>query len=161
NKERHSWTLLEYGELYGKNLVVLGTGSLATAVAKIGQAFGMHVIGLQRQPGVVEHFDETYGIDDLDHTLERADAVVVTLPKTSSTIGLLDRRHVNRLPQHAYLVNIGRGEVVDEKELLYALQNESISGAYLDVFVDEPLPKESPLWDAPNLLITPHDAHQS
>ena len=98
---------------------------------------------------------------DLDELLAQADAVVVTLPSTDETRGLLSRERIGRLRRGAIFVNVGRGDVVDEQALVAALRDGRIAGAALDVFAEEPLPPDSPLWDMENVIVSPHTAAQS
>ena len=161
NQRSHTWKLLKYGELHGRTIVILGAGSLGSAVARLARAFGMHVIGMQRSPRPSPHYDEMVGRDALADILPKADYLVVALPKTPSTISMVRAAELALLPTGAYVVNIGRGEVLDENDLMAALRTGALGGAYLDVFVDEPLPAGSQIWDTPNILITPHDAHRS
>jgi phosphoglycerate dehydrogenase-like enzyme len=99
---------------------------------------------------------EFFGIDRLHEMMSRCDAVIVTLPRTPATIGLVGADAIRALPPHAVLINTGRGAVVNETAVADALREKKIAAAALDVFAKEPLPADSPLWDVPNLLITPH-----
>jgi phosphoglycerate dehydrogenase-like enzyme len=120
----------------------------------------MHVIGTRRAGSStnVEHVDEFVAIDDLDEALGRADAVVVSLPGTSATDGLIGAAVFAAAKPGVTVVNVGRGTVLDEDALLDALQSGRIGFAALDVFAAEPLPRSSPLWDLPNVLVSPHTA---
>ena len=144
--------------LAGLCLGVVGLGSIGAEVARLGVAFGMRVIGVRRHaerggpPGV----HAVWGADRLDDLAAAADVFVVAAPLTSETEALLDARRIARLKPGAWLVNVARGQLVDEAALVAALESGALSGAALDVFAQEPLPAESPLWRAPNLLITPH-----
>lgn len=160
-QKAHRWELLEYGELYRRTLVVVGAGSLGTAVARLAQAFNMHVVGVRRNVQPTEHYDEVVGPDQLDEVLARADYLLVTTPRTPQTENMIAAEQLALLPDHAYVMNVARGEIVNEQDLLDALRDGTVGGAFLDVFVEEPLPADNPLWDAPNTLISPHDAHRS
>jgi len=144
--------------LRDRTLLVLGVGSIGREVARLAGAFGMHTIGIKRTPGEVAHVDEVHPPERLRELLPHADAVVVTLPSTAATRGLVDRETIALLPPHAVLVNVGRGAVVDEEALVEALRVGRLAGAALDVFAEEPLPPESPLWDLPNVFVSPHSA---
>jgi len=146
-------------ELYEKELLVVGVGAIGSRVAVLGQAFGMRVSGVRRNPErAAAGVDRMVGPDALDEVLAEADAVVVTVPLTDETRGLFDAERIARMKPGAVLVNIGRGGTVDELALAAALGDGRLRGAALDVFETEPLPNGSPLWTAPNLLVTGHYA---
>jgi phosphoglycerate dehydrogenase-like enzyme len=155
------WDRFVMAELRDWTVLVLGVGGIGQEVARLASAFGAHTIGVKRTPGKVPHVDEVHSTDRLRELLPRADGLVVTLPLTAATRGLLDGEALSLLPSHAVLVNVGRGAVVDEEALVEALRNGRLAGAALDVFAVEPLPAESPLWELPNVLIAPHAAGQS
>ena len=139
-------------------LGVIGLGSIGAEVGRLGAAFGMRVIGVRRHPerGAPEGVPEVWGPERLDDLVAAADVLVVAAPLTGETEALLDARRIGVLKRGAWLVNVARGSLVDTEALLRALESGAISGAALDVFAQEPLPPDSPLWRAPNLLITPH-----
>ncbi|WP_342771390.1 NAD(P)-dependent oxidoreductase [Georgenia muralis] len=120
-------------------------------------ALGATVRGAARSAGTRAGFD-VVAEDDLDAELAATDILVMILPATPATEKALDAARLAALPAHAYVVNVGRGATVDEEALLAALTEGRIAGAAVDVTAVEPLPAESPLWDAPNLIITPHGA---
>jgi phosphoglycerate dehydrogenase-like enzyme len=155
------WDRFVMAELRDWTVLVLGAGGIGQEVARLASAFGAHTIGVKRTPGKVPHVDEVHSTDRLRELLPRADGLVVTLPLTAATQGLLDREALSLLPSHAVLVNVGRGAVVDEEALVEALRTGRLAGAALDVFAVEPLPAESPLWGLSNVLIAPHAAGQS
>lgn len=149
-------------ELADKTMLVLGVGGIGERTAKIAKAFDMHVIGTRRNPSKGSEFvDELVGNDQLDKVLPHADVVVCTLPYTPETDKLIDAERLALMKRSAIFINVGRGKVVDEAALLTALQNKTIAGAALDVFEQEPLPADSPLWRLNNLLITSHYAGAS
>jgi phosphoglycerate dehydrogenase-like enzyme len=146
-------------ELHGQTLVLVGLGEIGREVARLGKALGMRTVGVRRSPGAPPPFtDEVHGADRLPALAGRADAMVVSLPLTRQTAGLLGRATIQRLPPGCIVVNIGRGRVVDEAALIDALRERRIAGAVLDVFATEPLPPDSPLWTLPNVLVSPHGA---
>jgi phosphoglycerate dehydrogenase-like enzyme len=161
DKADRRWESYVMDELRDRTLLVLGVGSIGREVARLASAFGMRTIGIKRTPGEVPHVDEVHPAARLRELLPHADAVVVTLPSTAATRGLLDREAIALLPPHAVLVNVGRGSVVDEEALVEALREGRLAGAALDVFAHEPLPAESPLWELPNVLLAPHTAARS
>ncbi len=161
-QQRHEWstppgeTLFE---LEDKTMLLIGVGAIGERTARLAQAFGMRVLGIRRDPSeAVPDVDAMHGPEDLDVLLPEADVVVVTVPLTSETRNMIDADALHRMKSTAYLINIGRGGVVDEESLLQALRNGDIAGAGLDVFETEPLPEDSPFWDRDNVLITPHYA---
>jgi phosphoglycerate dehydrogenase-like enzyme len=133
-------------ELRGSTVLVVGLGAIGREVARLAEAFGMHVLSVRRTEG------------DLDELLPRADAVVVTLPLTDETRGLLDARRIARMKRGAIYVNVGRGAVADEAALAAALRDGHLRGAALDVFGEEPLPTDSPFWTLENVIVSPHIA---
>jgi phosphoglycerate dehydrogenase-like enzyme len=146
-------------ELRGQTLVLVGLGEIGREVARLGKALGMRTVGVRRSKGPPPPFtDEVHGVDRLPELAGRADAMVVSLPLTDQTAGLLDRGIIERLPPSCIFVNVGRGGVVDEPALTDALRERRIAGAVLDVFATEPLPPDSPLWTLPNVLVSPHGA---
>lgn len=140
-------------ELHGMTLLVLGTGAIGAEVARLGEAFGMQVVRVARSARAGVH-----GPEALDELTGRADAIVVTLPLTPETQGLVSRETFARMRDGAIFVNVGRGGVVDEEALIEALESGRLRGAALDVFADEPLPESSPLWEMENVLVSPHTA---
>ncbi len=144
--------------LAGLCLGVVGLGSIGGEVGRLGAAFGMRVIGVRRHPerGAPEGVHEVWGPDWLDDLAATADVLVLAAPLTSETDALLDARRIGLMKRGAWLVNVARGQLVDGAALAAALDRGALSGAALDVFATEPLPAGSPLWRAPNLLITPH-----
>jgi phosphoglycerate dehydrogenase-like enzyme len=146
-------------DLVGQTALVLGLGSIGSEIARLAQALGLKVIGIRRspqQPG--EPVDELHPPQKLAELLPRADWLIVTCPLTTETRGLIDAAMLARLPQGARIINVARGEIIDETALIAALRERRLGGAYLDVFEKEPLPAESPLWDLPNVLVTPHNS---
>lgn len=153
------WERRDAWELAGLTLGSVGYGAIGRAVARRAAAFGMKVWALKRHadrpdPGV-ERLLPPEGLNEL---LAHVDVVVVSLPLTGETRGLFDERAFQTMRPGSYFINVGRGELVDEQALLTALEKGHLAGAGLDVFQEEPLPPESPLWTAPGLLITPHMA---
>jgi phosphoglycerate dehydrogenase-like enzyme len=148
----------ERGEdLEGKIAAVVGLGPIGLEVVRLAQALGMRVIGMRRQPAGDEPC-ETWPMARLDELLARADYVVLALPLTQDTHHLLDAAALARMRPSARLVNVGRGELIDETALAAALRAGRLAGAALDVFEAEPLPETSPLWSLPGVIVTPHVA---
>jgi len=146
-------------EIAGDTLGIVGLGSIGREVARRAKAFGMRVIGTRERPEKpAAHVSAVYGATELPILLAQSDFVVLAAPLISSTRNLMNAATLAHMKPSAYLINVGRGALVDERALAEALRSRSIAGAALDVFDKEPLPVESELWDVPNLLITPHSA---
>jgi phosphoglycerate dehydrogenase-like enzyme len=164
-QQRRAWAPLQAAdlprELRGQTALVVGTGQIGARIAAALQALGVHTVGLRRTPRVTPGFDEVHALDTVDAQLPRADWLVLACPLGPQTRGLVDARRLALLPRGAGLVNIARGEIVDEPALVSALQSGRLLGAYLDVFWREPLPPDSPLWTLPNAILTPHNASAS
>ena len=156
NQRRRHWESLFSTPVAGKTLLVIGTGHIGCGAARCCRALGVHVIGVSRHGRMVDEMDETYPVAELDRVLPRADFVFVAVPFTPETRNLLDRRRQSLLKPGAGLVNVGRAATVDYQALADNLRSGHLAGAILDVFDPEPLPRESDLWDVPNLLVTPH-----
>jgi glyoxylate/hydroxypyruvate reductase A len=144
--------------LRGATAVVVGLGSIGCEVARTLTAAGLVAIGVSRTGQPVEGIAEVHPIAKLDDVLPRADYLVLVVPLTAETRGLIDARRLGMLPNGAVLVNICRGAVVREPDLLEALESGRLRFAVLDVFEREPLPPEHPLWTMENVIVTPHIA---
>jgi len=153
----HRWNPRAIRELSGRHMGVIGLGPIGLEVARLGAAFGMRVTGVRRTPRGDEPC-ETRPLAALDDLLPELDVIVLALPLSETTRGLIDARALARLPAGALLVNVGRGGLVDEPALADALRAGRLGGAGLDVFAEEPLPAGSPLWDLPNVIVTPHSS---
>src|SRR6266849_5882208 len=146
-------------EVSGATVVVVGVGNIGSAFIHHARHFGMHVIAVRESVSKGKgEADEVVSLSDLDKVLPRADYILLCTPVTPATTGMINESRLNRMKPDAYIINVGRGPLIDEAALLHALQTKRIAGAALDVFVEEPLPAESPLWSLDNLLITPHTA---
>lgn len=144
-------------ELYNKTVGILGPGQIGQAIAPKAKAFGMKVVGYSRSGKLLEGFDEIRsGAEGLDQVLEESDFVISILPGTEETRHLISMKQLKRMKPTAFLINMGRGIVIKESDLISALQNGIIAGAGLDVFEREPLPEDSPLWALDNVILTPH-----
>ncbi len=159
DQRERRWGHYPVEELHGQTLLIVGLGHIGAAVARLASAFGMRVIGLNRSGGGdYPDVDELAGIETLRNRLPEADAIVMSLPLTDATRGLIDAAAIAAIKPGATLVNIGRGAVVDEDALIEALRGGRLAGAALDVFAAEPLDADSPLWELPNVLLSPHTA---
>ena len=150
------WYKYHSGMLEGRSIGIMGTGSIGRHIAETAHAFGLSVRGLSRTGAKADHFDAVYDIEHIQSFLEGCHYLVSTLPKTPDTDGLLSAQTLGKLPANAYFINVGRSNVIDDEALIRALESGRLSGAVLDVFDEEPLPADDPLWTAPNLLITAH-----
>ena len=149
-------------QLTGKTMLIVGLGRIGARLAKLAKAFDMQVLAVRRDPTAGPGpADAVFAQDKLHEVIGRADVVALTCPLTPETENLIDARALAAMRPTAYLINVARGRVVDETALVTALQERRISGAGLDVVVDEPLPADSPLWSMPNVLITPHTAGET
>jgi phosphoglycerate dehydrogenase-like enzyme len=155
----HRWDHYPVAELRGRTVLILGLGAIGNEIARLAKAFGMHTLGVNRHGrSACVDVDAVHSAAELHELLGSADAIVSTLPLTVETRGLLDARAIAAMKRGAILINVGRGETVDETALVQALRDGRLGAAALDVFATEPLPRESPLWDLPNVLISPHTA---
>lgn len=145
--------------LAGATVAVLGMGRIGTAVATRALAFGLRVIGVDPRPeSVPEGVADVLPSERLGEALEQAEFVIVTVPHTPGTVGLLGAENLARMPAGSYLINIGRGVAVDTKALLAALDDGHLAGAALDVVEPNKLPEAHPLWEHPNVILTGHSA---
>jgi phosphoglycerate dehydrogenase-like enzyme len=139
-----------------RTLVVLGMGSIGRATARIAKAFEMRVIGVSRTRRPDAHADRAVGVEQLEEVLPEADVLLISVPLRPATRHLMDASRLARLKPSAVLINVARGEVVDEAALVRALADGRLAGAGLDVFADEPLPPDHPLWRLDNVILSPH-----
>ncbi|NEW08739.1 D-2-hydroxyacid dehydrogenase [Paenibacillus sp. SYP-B3998] len=162
-QQKHVWDhQIAFDELYGKTLGIVGAGAIGEAVARKAKAFDMTIIGLNRSGTPLPAFDRTvHGEDGLQQLLSESDFIVLLLPSTSKTRRFLTKDHLGLMKKSAFLINLARGDVIDEQALTEALQEGKLAGAALDVFEQEPLPTNSPLWRMDNVIMTPHIAGSS
>lgn len=161
----HHWERFAGSDLEGRTVVVVGYGKIGQEVGRMAAAFGMTVLGVRSRPDDTPpsalHAHEVHGTEALDTLLPRADFLVLAAPHTDETEGMIGSGQLAALPAGAVVVNIGRGALMDEPALVAALESGHLGGAYLDVFETEPLPPESPLWDMPHVLVSPHSGSTS
>ncbi len=149
-------------DLPGQTVVVYGMGAIGTEFARLAKALGMHVIGVRRSPKKPDDpVDEMHTPDQIDKLLPRAQWLMLCSPLTAETRKLLNAQRLALLPKGAHVMNVSRGEVIDEAAMIESLKSGHLAGAYLDVFEQEPLPAESPLWGLPNVIVTPHNSTSS
>jgi phosphoglycerate dehydrogenase-like enzyme len=152
------WDPLKVDELYGKTIGFIGVGAVARETARKLKVFDVKIIGVKNRIEKVENFDEIYGRDQLDRLLERSDFVITLVPLTDETRGMIGEDQFKRMKKTAWFINVARGPIVDEKALIKVLEEGRIAGAALDVFEQEPLPENSPIWGLDNVILTPHIA---
>ena len=157
-QQQRNWFKDSSGMLKGKRLGIMGTGSIGQHIANAAAVFGVVSVGLSRSGATTRGFENVMSVAQLHEFLEQCDYLVSTLPQTAATDGLLDSTALRKLPPHAYFVNVGRSDVVDDAALIDALQHRRLAGAALDVFDQEPVPQNSLLWDTSGLSITAHVA---
>lgn len=182
-QQERTWQPLESVELRDVTVGIVGLGSIGRAVASLAGAFGCRVIATRRrqdagaeaveggsvdavlgdgeQPALAPRVDEVLAAEELPRLLAESDFVVLALPLTPETEDLFDAELLARMKPSGWLINVARGRLVDERALVRALRENRIGGAVLDAFRDEPLPPDSPLYDAPNLILTPHTSWSS
>lgn len=159
NQKQHLWEKSRtLGELSGKTAVIVGAGNIGTEVAKRLNAFDMTVIGVDVCNIEKLYFDKVELLSELDEYLKIADVVVLTLPLIDSTRGMFDKTKFELMKENSIFVNLARGPLVVENDLIDSLEQKRIGGAVLDVFDVEPLEKNSPLWDMENVILTPHNS---
>lgn len=151
------WVHRETEMLAGKRLLVVGAGPIGRMSARYARALGMEVSAVARKArSSDEDFGRVFASEDLDSALPEADYVVIAAPLTAQTEGMLGKAQFERMKRSARLINVGRGRIIDEPDLIEALRDGQISGAAIDVFWEEPLPEDHPLWDMDQVVISPH-----
>lgn len=159
NQKKSKWHLdMSLRELTNKKILFLGTGNIATEAAKRLTPFDVRLIGFNRSGSPVPYFHEVHSFSKNAPILKEADVVVVALPKTRETEGILDKEFFEHLKPGTFLINIARGELINDMDLLSALQQKILSQCALDVFSEEPLPMGHPFWKHENILISSHNS---
>ncbi|MBF7083662.1 D-2-hydroxyacid dehydrogenase [Desulfallas sp. Bu1-1] len=157
NQQAHKWNRIIFKEeIFQKTIGIIGAGSIGQDIAKKAKAFGMYTLGLNTSGKPLAWFDQVYPPDGLGELLSASDYVLVSLPLTSKTYHFINEKHFTLMKPTSCFINIARGQVVNEQALVDALKNKLIKNAILDVFDQEPLPPDSPLWEMENVIITPH-----
>ncbi|MEP7198376.1 MAG: D-2-hydroxyacid dehydrogenase, partial [Chloroflexota bacterium] len=158
DKRAKRWERYCGEELTGKTLAIIGLGRVGQAVARHGKAMEMRVVGMKRTPDSTPNVDKIFTRPELHSMLREADFLVLSAPHTAETEGLIGERELAAMKPSAVFINIARGTLVDEDALIRALQEKRLAGVALDVFRQEPPLPDSPLWDLPNVIISPHSA---
>ncbi|MFT5449074.1 MAG: phosphoglycerate dehydrogenase-like enzyme [Gammaproteobacteria bacterium] len=158
DQQQQQWNHRTAQSLQGRQVLIVGVGSIGRSIARMLKAVGMQVRGVGRTARAGDtDFGNVHAVDELDGQLPLADYVVLITPLTQHTRGLFDAARFARMREDACFINLGRGALIDDEgALVDALRNNTIAGAALDVFQHEPLPKDSPLWHTPNLIVSPH-----
>ena len=164
-QRRHAWEprLAERSprDLKGQRAVIVGMGPIGRNIARLLEVLGMTSIGVRRTAEAVAGFEAVISYDTLPEVLPKADWLILCCPASSLTRGIANEKTFAALPDGAQFINVSRGEIAVEKDVIAALQGGKLAGAYLDVFEKEPLDPASPLWDMPNVLVSPHTASHS
>ena len=156
---RRQWTdRWAMKQVHEQIVLIAGLGGIGKQTARLAKAFGAYVVGTKRRPAPVDNVDEVHSTGKLAELVGRADAIVFTLPGTTSTNGLYNADLIAATKPGAVIVNVGRGSVIDEPSLIAGLASGHLGSAFLDVFAVEPLAQESPLWGMPQVVIAPHTA---
>jgi phosphoglycerate dehydrogenase-like enzyme len=158
-QQKHEWARFMPGVLREKTAGIVGLGSIGREVARLCKAFGMRVIATRRsakQPARARYVDRLLPANQLKQLLGESDYVVICTPLTEETTGLIGAEELKAMKSTGYIINIGRGGIIDEEALIQALAKKQIAGAGLDVTAAEPLPPDSRLWDFENVIVTPH-----
>lgn len=159
NQKKHVWEKHRgLMELNGKTVSIVGAGNVGTECAKRFKAFDTTVYAVDIAKPCSDKYDKYFALDSITDAISESDVVVLTLPLTEQTRNMFDKKMFSYFKQSAVIVNIARGAIVNQSDLVDALQNNKLLGAVLDVFETEPLPADSPLWDMPNVIITPHNS---
>jgi phosphoglycerate dehydrogenase-like enzyme len=158
DQRRHHWERFALDTLPGKTLGIVGFGHVGRAIARLARGAGLRIVAVRRTSALSgsPDVDVVYPPAGLRTLLHESDYVVLIVPLTPETTGLLGKAELSAMKSGAVLINVGRGQLVDEPALVDALRSGHLGGAALDVFASEPLPASSPLWDLPNVLVTPH-----
>jgi len=144
------------GQICGATVGIIGLGAIGREIAHKAAAMGMRVIGVRRTPSPVAHVDAVYGPEDMARVCAQSDYVINLLPSTPATAKAIDRRFFEAMKPTASFINIGRGNTVNEADLIEALRRGRIKALVSDVYETEPLPDDNPLWEMPNVILTPH-----
>jgi D-2-hydroxyacid dehydrogenase (NADP+) len=161
NKKNRIWERWPGQLLFHKIVGILGVGAIGQEIAKKCKAFDMTVLGIDAVKRELDYMDRFYDPDELSEVMRVVDYFISVVPSTPQTRKMLGIKEFSTMKTTAFFINMGRGDTIDEEALIDVLNNNKIAGAALDVFSKEPLPKDSPLWDMENVIITPHIGGES
>ncbi len=160
-QSRHHWQPLPYRSLDRLTVGIVGLGSIGRHLAGTLRSFGCRVLGMKRQPGIVDNVEQVFTPEQRADFLPLLDYLLLILPATPQTRHFIGAAELALMKPESVVINVGRGSTIAQDDLIAALQSGRIGGAILDVFAQEPLPADNPLWDMPQVLITPHSAAYS
>lgn len=159
NQQQKRWKMdMSLLELYGKRIGFIGTGSIAVEAAKRLQGFEAEILGVNTMGRDIPYFNKCFSTEKIDDMLGQCDVVVVTIPYTQKTHHMIDEDRFNAMKEGVFLVNIARGSIIDERALINNIKSGRIRAAALDVFEEEPLNQDNPLWGFDNVIVTPHNS---
>jgi phosphoglycerate dehydrogenase-like enzyme len=161
NQQNRVWQRIKYRSLANMTIGIVGLGSIGRAIARTAAHFNMRVLGMKRTSGEVDFVDQLYLPSELDIFLPQLDYLVLILPDTSESRNFITRKELNMMNKSSILINVGRGVTVNQSDLIAALESKTIGGAILDVFEEEPLLPDNPLWGMKNVVVTPHNSAYS
>ena len=161
NQQNRVWQRIKYRSLANITIGIVGLGSIGQAIARTAAHFNMRVLGMKRTSGEVDFVDQLYLPSELDIFLPQLDYLVLILPDTSESRNFITRKELNMMNKSSILINVGRGVTVNQSDLIAALESKTIGGAILDVFEEEPLLPDNPLWGMKNVVVTPHNSAYS
>jgi len=156
HQKQSKWVHTVAQPLTGKTLGILGLGAIGQEVARVAVALGMHVIGTKRRPTRIPNVAEVLAPEQTDEVLAQSDFVLLLLPATPDTENFINAKRLAKMKSSAWLLNFGRGQIINDNDLMAATKEKKIAGALLDVFRQEPLPSEHPFWKAPGIIVLPH-----
>jgi len=145
-------------EIYGKVVGIIGLGSIGQEIARKASFFGMRVLGVRKNPQPMKYVDQVYGIEEMNAVFQKSDYIINLLPLTAGTQKIIDKDYFSAMKKAACFINIGRGPTVNQADLVDALKSNQIGGLVADVYEEEPLPEDSPLWKLENVILAPHIA---
>jgi len=161
NQQKKVWNRIKYRSLADITIGVVGLGSIGRALARTARHFNMRVLGMKRTSGAVDCVDQLYLPSELGRFLPQLDYLVLILPDTAESRNFITSKELSLMKENAVLINVGRGVTVNQGDLIAALESKRIGGAILDVFEQEPLPSDNPLWEMKNVVVTPHNSAYS
>lgn len=161
NQQNKVWHRIKYRSLADITIGIVGLGSIGKSIARAADHFNMRVLGMKRTEDEIEGIEQLFLPDQIDEFLPQLDYLVLVLPDTPESRRFITRQELALMKKEAVLINVGRGVTIDQRDLIDALESRQIGGAVLDVFEEEPLPPDSPLWSMENVIVTPHNSAYS
>lgn len=159
NQENKVWYMdFDVEEIYRKTVAFIGTGDISRESVKRLKGFDVNLLGVNTDGRDIEGFDKCFSLEELEQVIEQADVVVITLPNTEKTYHLFDKSRLEKMKKDAYLINVSRGAIIKQEDLILHLEQGNLRGVALDVFEEEPLAPSSKLWDIDRAVITSHNS---